>query len=145
MSGDEDRWPPVLRPIVNRQLSPRRAATIIALFTIVFAIGGGVLAWALDRDDFPTLGEGLWWSLQTVTTVGYGDIVPKQTEGRVIAGFIMLIGIAFVAVVTAAVTAALIETARRQLRRGSDAQLEDIARRLAAIESALGISDAERD
>ena len=145
VNGDGDRWPPVLRPIVKGQISPRRAASIIAMFTIVFAVAGGVLAWALDRDDFPTLGEGLWWSLQTVTTVGYGDIVPKNTEGRVIAGFIMLIGIAFVAVVTAAVTAALVETARRQLVRRRDPQLEDIARRLAAIEAALGISEAERD
>jgi voltage-gated potassium channel len=147
VSGESERWPPVLRPIVKRQLSPRRAASIIAAFTIVFAVVGGVLAWALDREDFSTLGDGLWWSLQTVTTVGYGDVVPHNTEGRILGGLIMLIGIAFIAVVTAAVTAALIETARRQLVRSgtTEARLDEIAGRLAAIEAALQISDAERD
>ena len=143
MSGEQERWPPVLRPIVNRQLTPRRAAGIIAVFTTTAAVAGGVLAWALDRHDFPTIGAGMWWSLQTVTTVGYGDIVPEDTKGRVIGGFVMLAGIAFIAVATAAVTAALIETARQQLRRGTEVQLEEISRRLAAIESALEASDAE--
>src|SRR5690349_4410693 len=107
VSGESERWPPVLRPIVNRQLNPRRAAWIIAMFTIVFAVAGGLLIRVFDKQDFPTIGDGLWWSLQTVTTVGYGDIVPHNTEGRVIASLVMLTGIGFIAVVTAAVTAAL--------------------------------------
>ena len=144
VSGEPERWPPVLRPIVNRRLTPRRAASTIAAFTIVFAVAGGILARVLDKEDFPTLGEGLWWSLQTVTTVGYGDIVPRNTEGRIIAGLVMLTGIAFIAVVTAAVTAALIETARRQLARtATESKLDEISKRLTAIESALGISDGE--
>ena len=94
--------------------TPRRAALQIASATIVVAVAGGILAWLLDRKDFPTAGEGLWWSLQTVTTVGYGDIVPERTEGRIIAGVVMLSGVAFIAVITSAVTAALIESARRR-------------------------------
>ena len=35
--------------------------------------------WLIDRDDFPTIGSGLWWSIQTITTVGYGDNVPTST------------------------------------------------------------------
>src|SRR3954471_22164323 len=81
VSGESERWPPVLRPIVKRQITPRGAALVIAAFTVFFAVAGGLLAWGLDRDDFPTAGDGLWWSLQTVTTVGYGDIVPHKTEG----------------------------------------------------------------
>jgi hypothetical protein len=96
--------------------TPRRAALQIACATVVIAAGGGILAWALDRKDFPTIGEALWWSVQTVTTVGYGDIVPHRTEGRVIGGIVMLTGVAFIAVITSAVTAALIESARRRQR-----------------------------
>jgi voltage-gated potassium channel Kch len=144
MSGEGPRVAPVLRPITRKTINPRRAAGIIAGFTIFFAVAGAFLAWALDRKDFPTIGNALWWSLQTVTTVGYGDIVPANTEGRIIGGLIMLTGIAFVAVVTAAVTAALVETARQQLRPSeTQARLEDISRRLAAIEAALEIADAE--
>jgi voltage-gated potassium channel len=96
--------------------TPRRAALQIALATIVVAVAGGILAWALDRQDFPTIGQGLWWSLQTVTTVGYGDVVPHRTEGRVIGGVVMLTGVAFIAVITSSVTAALIESARQRRR-----------------------------
>ena len=127
--------------IEMKALTARRAALIIAVATIVIAVAGGVLGWLVDRDDFPTLGSGLWWSLQTVTTVGYGDIVPARGGGRVIGGVIMLAGIAFVAVVTAAVTAALIESARRRRTGRSDTehrdQLDQISMRLAAIEQAL--------
>jgi voltage-gated potassium channel len=121
-------------------MTARRAAGIIAGATIVTAVAGGVLAWALDREDFPRLGLALWWSLQTVTTVGYGDVVPSNTSGRVIGGVIMLAGIAFIAVVTAAVTATLIEAARRrrqQLDHDLHDQLAQIGTRLAAIEQAL--------
>jgi hypothetical protein len=94
--------------------TPRRAALQIASTTVVIALAGGILAWVLDRRDFPSLGEGLWWSLQTVTTVGYGDVVPHTTEGRVIGGVVMLTGVAFIAVITSAVTAMLIESARQR-------------------------------
>jgi voltage-gated potassium channel len=125
-------------------LSVRSAMGVIVTATMVSVVAGGVLIWLVDREEFPDLGTGLWWALQTVTTVGYGDVVPTQTGGRIIAGLIMLTGIAFVAVITAAVTAALIETARRRMRPSPDVELTEIARRLAAIEAALGIA-SERD
>lgn len=146
---EADPSPPPEQPLARllgrlelQGLTARRAALIIALVTIMTAVAGGVLAWALDRDDFPTLGSALWWSLQTVTTVGYGDVVPTNAVGRVIAGVIMLSGIAFIAVVTAAVTAALVEAARRRPGDRTEAELHDqlreIAARLTAIEKALG-------
>ena len=45
--------------------------------------------------------DALWWSLSTITTVGYGDIYPVTTAGRVIGGFTMIVGISAFAVVTA--------------------------------------------
>src|SRR4051812_7626804 len=133
--------PRVVRLLMDRPLTARRAARIIALCTVAVSVLGAVLAWLLDREDFPTLGGAIWWSLQTVTTVGYGDIVPARTEGRVIAGVVMLAGIGFLAVITAAVTASLIQGARRRWAEGSDeamaAELQEIGTRLTAIESAL--------
>ena len=92
-----------------------------------------------DRDAFPTIGRGLWWSVQTVTTVGYGDAVPATVAGRLVAALVMLAGIAFIAVLTAVITASFIENARR--RRGLDgdaeagtAKLDEISDRLAALE-----------
>ena len=84
-------------------------------------------------------------SIQTVTTVGYGDIVPKDTFGRLIAGLVMISGIGFIAVITATITAAFIESARRRGRTDSDAQqdiqLKKIDDRLARIEKTLENQD----
>jgi voltage-gated potassium channel Kch len=109
------------------------------------------VAWLTDRSDFPSLGAGIWWSLQTVTTVGYGDLVPTNTGGRVIGAIVMLSGIGFLTVITAAVTAALIETARRRAggvsQRDVSVQLDEISARLSAIEERVsdgfGVVDHE--
>jgi len=123
-------------------LTARRAVQIIVGTTLAITVAGGILVRLVDHKEFPDIGTSLWWALQTVTTVGYGDIVPKQTGGRVIGAVLMLQGIAFVTVITAAVTAALIERARRR-RRNSDElaiadQLDRIESRLTAIERDLG-------
>ena len=129
------------RLLTSRPLTPVRAARIIVALTFLTTIGGGVLIWLLDHDEFPSLGTSLWWALQTVTTVGYGDVVPEQTGGRVIAAIVMLQGIGFITVVTASVTAALIEETRRRRGREDGAarqQLDRIESRLVAIERTLG-------
>lgn len=125
----------------RRPLTPRRAAWAIAVTTSLVTLAGGVLIWLLDHREFPDLGTSLWWSLQTVTTVGYGDVVPNQTGGRLIGAVVMLQGIALITIVAAAVTATLIEQVR--LRRaasaddGISARLEQIDARLETIEQAL--------
>ena len=126
----------------RKTLTARRAAAIIASFTLAVTVLGGVVAWLTDPKDFPSLGDGLWWSLQTVTTVGYGDLVPTGARGRVIGAIVMLTGIGFLTVITAAVTAALIETARKRAGGASERelseQLDEISARLSAIEARVG-------
>ena len=99
--------PRFARRIGAKDVTARRAIVLISGVTIVMAVAGGILMWLLDKEDFSSIGQGLWWSLQTVTTVGYGDVVPHDTEGRIVAGVVMLTGIAFIAVITASVTAAV--------------------------------------
>ena len=73
--------------------------------TFVFlALIGGILIRFVDHENFPSVGLGIWWALQTVTTVGYGDVVPTTLAGRIIGGVVMVIGIAFISFVTAGVT-----------------------------------------
>src|SRR4029078_1907515 len=102
-------------------LRPRTAVALIAVSTMVIVAGSTIVAWTLDKRDFGSIGEALWWSLQTVTTVGYGDIVPESTRGQVIGGVVMLLGIAASAVLTALVTSALFETVLRRQRADEDA------------------------
>jgi voltage-gated potassium channel len=127
------------RTLQGRQLTARRAAWVIAASTFALTIAGGVGAWLVDRRDFDGLGDALWWAMQTVTTVGYGDVVPEHAAGRLIGVVLMLQGIALLTVITASVTATLIEQAR-QRRQQPDAvlaQLEQIEARLEAIEHGM--------
>ena len=127
------------RTLQGRQLTARHAAWVIAGSTFVLTLAGGVGAWLIDRRDFDGLGDALWWSMQTVTTVGYGDVVPEHAAGRLIGVVLMLQGIALLTVITASVTAALIEQARRR-RSEPDAilaKLEQMEARLEAIERAM--------
>lgn len=113
----------------------------ISAVTVAVTVLSGVAMWLVDRDDFPNVWLGFWWAIQTVTTVGYGDVTPTHPAGRVIAGLVMVTGIGFLTVVTASVTALFIESVRhrsqREARDSVDASLEDIAERLDRIEAAL--------
>jgi voltage-gated potassium channel len=117
----------------------RRAGVLIGIATVVVAIAGGCLMRLLDPHEFPDIGSGLWWAVQTVTTVGYGDHVPVDAEGKALAAIVMVTGIGFLSVVTASISAAFVESARR--RRGDD---DDVTARLERIERALEELNATR-
>jgi len=79
----------------------RGATAVIVSATFIVVIGAGVLMTVIDGTEFPNIGVGLWWAVQTVTTVGYGDVAPKDPGGRLVATVVMLEGTAFIAIVTA--------------------------------------------
>ena len=130
------------RSLFGRPITARRAAQIIAAASLVLTVAGGIAARLFDPKDFDSIGNALWWALQTVTTVGYGDVVPERLTGQLIGAVLMLNGIALVAVVTSSVTAMFIEHARRRAH-GSDeqvlAKLEQIESRLSAMEASPGL------
>jgi voltage-gated potassium channel Kch len=67
----------------------------------------------------------MWWAIQTVTTVGYGDVTPKHASGRLVGVIVMLEGIAFLAIITAAITSAFVARAEREHALAED--MEDAA------------------
>jgi voltage-gated potassium channel len=141
-SGNRPQKVPLTaRLLLRESLTARRAAGVIAGFTVLITVAGGILERVIDHQEFPTIGRGLWFALQTVTTVGYGDVTPKQAEGRFIGAVVMLTGIGFLAVITASATASLIESSRRRFAAKSERdvtrRLEEIGERLASIETAL--------
>ena len=93
---------------------------MIAATTLLITLASGVAMHLVDSADFPTVGDGLWWAAQTVTTVGYGDNVPESTAGRVLAFIVMLNAIALVTVVTGSVTVAMIEGTRLERLRAEE-------------------------
>ena len=128
--------------------SVRTAGGVIVTATTVVVVAGGVLMRLLDHAEYSNVWVGMWWALQTVTTVGYGDVTPKNPSGRIIAAFVMLQGIAFLAVTTAAITSTFVAraTKERDLAHAADeddaevrieARLEGIDQRLARLEKML--------
>ena len=85
---------------------------MIVSATFAVVIGAGVLMAVIDSTEFPTVGVGLWWAVQTVTTVGYGDVAPKDVSGRLVATLVMLEGTAFIAIVTAVITSSFVTRAQ---------------------------------
>ena len=122
-------------------LSVRKGMAVIVTATTLVVVLGGIVITVVDPQEFPDIGTGLWWALQTVTTVGYGDVTPSQPIGRAVGAFIMLEAIAFVAIVTAAMTSSFVERARRERATRSEAEeqqgIEQIAAQLAAIRADL--------
>jgi voltage-gated potassium channel len=100
--------------------SIRVAAWLIVGATVTAVVAGGILMRLLDHREYPNIGRALWFTLQTVTTVGYGDVTPRNLDGRLIAAVVMLTGIGFITIVTAAVTSAFVEASRQRAVKAAD-------------------------
>jgi len=149
--------PRVARPnLIERRMtrflreppSVRTAASVIVAATAIVVIGGGVAMWLFDHDEYPNVWVGMWWALQTVTTVGYGDVTPKHTSGRIIGAFVMLEGIAFLTIIIAAITSTFVARAQAEREAGDargedkaderiEAALDDLRARLDRVEAML--------
>ena len=96
----------IQRVAVGRQFA---IALKVFLFSILIAYISAVQITIIERpvegSNIKNFGDGLWWALTTVTTVGYGDKFPTSTEGRTIAFALMLVGISLMGVITASVAA----------------------------------------
>ncbi len=119
--------------LVSRASTARRAAVTIAVITVLVTVVSAIVMRLVDQEDFPSIGLALWWAVQTVTTVGYGDAVPQTVLGRSVGALLMVVGIGFITVVTASITAVFVESARRRIRGETDPEL--IERRFDALET----------
>ena len=143
--ADAPRLERALDRALARAITPRGAAIVIASVATAMTVGTGLLMTVVDRENFPSIGAGLWWSVQTVTTVGYGDNIPMNLAGRLAAVLVMLLGISFLTVITASITSTFVARSRRE-QKPSDAetamaeQLRQLDGRLERIEAALSRS-----
>jgi len=93
--------------LLETLFNSRRLRTILAVL-IFFIFLFGYLFY-VSEPDVRDLGDGIWWALVTITTVGYGDITPVTTLGRVVASSLMLLGLGLIATITAIVSAKFIQ------------------------------------
>ena len=68
----------------------------------------------VQPEKFASIGHSFWWAVATLTTVGYGDVFPITTMGKVMSGIIALIGIGFIALPTGIISSAFIERVQKE-------------------------------
>jgi voltage-gated potassium channel len=117
----------------------------------VLVLNCAVIVYLFERhapgSNIHTLGEAVWWSLVTVTTVGYGDFYPVTLGGRITACFIMGTGLLTLAVITAQVASSFVTQGPRRARQAQpqeaaqrEVTLAELDQRLARIERLLTAS-----
>ena len=112
---------------VTDPASTRNAIVLIVAVDLGIVLIGGTIIWLFDRLEYEHLGEAFWYTLQTITTVGYGDVTPTEPVGRFVGAAVMLLGIAFLSILTATITSSFID-ARQAARRAEEAN-DDLADR----------------
>ncbi|HHT00836.1 MAG TPA: Ion transport protein [Thiomicrospira sp.] len=94
-------------------LTKNRFGQILIASAFIILGSGAIFSYIEDR----SLWDGIWYSLVTITTVGYGDVVPLSDSGRVFGVVLILFGVVFFSLVTANISAFLIGTEQRKLEK----------------------------
>ncbi len=125
----------------NRGLRPRDAAVVISTIWVISIVLFGVLERLVDPKTFHTVWLGMWWALETVTTVGYGDVVPQTVAGKLIGSVLLLGGLAFLTVIIAMITGGFVARYQRQaIDEGTDpyaARMRELTKQLSEIQADL--------
>jgi voltage-gated potassium channel len=137
-----------------RKEMPKLVVTVSLLMMILIVTSWGI--YLLERDyqpeAFGSIPQAMWWSVVTLTTVGYGDVVPITLAGKVFAGIVSLLGIAMVALPAAIMASGFsreLQGRSRTYQRAVELALangrisEHEAEQLEALQEALGLSSEE--
>ncbi|MBB5866756.1 voltage-gated potassium channel [Allocatelliglobosispora scoriae] len=148
---------PMLRPlralrgvtglrVVGRGSAPFARRRVVAATAVAVAAGGVVAGLAiLDAErsspaaNIRSYGDALWWAISTITTVGYGDRYPTTVEGRLVAGALMIAGIALLGVLTASIASWFVERIREvdATEQQTQAALQALTDEVRELRSAL--------
>jgi voltage-gated potassium channel len=133
---------------VKQVVANRRIFPFLVLVTVGVALLAGFIATLVAEKDFPTFGDAAWWAIVTLATVGYGDIVPTTTAGRVVGSALIIFGVTFLSFLTATITSLFVSAdqerqhAKEQMQQDAvdsetRALLAQLDKRLASLEAKL--------
>jgi voltage-gated potassium channel len=134
---------------VQRAVARRRIFPYLAAATLILALASGFVMTLVDEKDFPNYGLAVWWAIVTLATVGYGDVVPTTVAGRIVGSMVIILGVTFLAFLTATVTSYFVSSDQEQAKQRELAEreaadkelhqlLERLESRLTSIERKIG-------
>jgi voltage-gated potassium channel len=92
---------------------------LMAVLAIVTLLGTVMYVVEMNEDGFNSIPESIYWAIVTVTTVGYGDMIPSTALGKFISSFAMIIGYAIIAVPTGIMTVGIAKASTQDKKCGS--------------------------
>lgn len=123
-----DRW--------YERLTLFRAVGTIVGIALVLVLVAGALARIVEPDTFTSIGLAYWWAVTTVSTVGYGDVVPEDPAGRVVGVILMLAGLSLIPTLTSVIVATLVAKRRQDDQERLEQMLMRLEEHLTRIEQA---------
>ena len=93
--------------LLLRAFNNKRLRTVLSLILFFIALFGFIFF--ITEPDVKSYSDGLWWALVTITTVGYGDITPLTSTGRLVATALMFLGLGLIASLTAVISVKFIQ------------------------------------
>jgi voltage-gated potassium channel len=129
----------------ERRLTSRSVFRLASIATVFLVFIAGAVQATVDSGDFKSFWDGVWWAVVTVTTVGYGDIVPHTVSGRLVAMLLMVAGIGFISVLTATIASFFVKEERQEERAESQEERAEMAAALKRIEADLADLKARLD
>jgi voltage-gated potassium channel len=127
---------PRARTWYERLTIPRAIATILVIAGVMVT-AASFLARLVEPEVFDNIGISYWWAITTLTTVGYGDVVPESTGGRLVGVMLMLGGLALIPTTTSVVVTLLIHKFGQTEQAADRQERRELAARLARIEEKL--------
>ena len=94
--------------LLLRVFNNKRLRTVLSLILFFIVLFGFIFF--ITEPDVKSFSDGLWWALVTITTVGYGDITPMTSIGRLVASALMFLGLGLIASLTAVISVKFIQS-----------------------------------
>lgn len=124
-----------------KHLLRRLGAPALVVAAAVF-LAAAIVQHVEGPPEYSSYGESLWWAMVTVTTVGYGDIVPTTAQGQVVAVMLMLVGVILLGTVAASLASFFAETGKPP-ERAADADGDTPRERAERLQRSLDEARSE--
>jgi voltage-gated potassium channel len=103
--------------LMHAVMANKEKIIVFVSFVFFSVIAAGSLMYVIEGPDnqFTNIPIGIWWAMVTLSTVGFGDIVPQTVLGKTLASFLMLLGYGMIAVPTGLVTAEVVRAREKKV------------------------------